>query len=280
VIFDPAAYLIETGERDDSSIDLMLTALAFSAMTHPGLSIDRYKFHTQKLSGDVRKRFQDLLEGGAEDDVHTRLAALKHIIADQEGYQGDEETYDDLQNADLTRVIDRRKGLPIALAILYIQTGRNNGYVVDGLNFPGHFLCRIEHGGVRVIFDPFMRCQVMEASDLRQLVKRIKGANAELSVDYYAPASNRDILIRLQNNIKLRLIEAEDYKGALHIVEMMRLIDPAEYRLLFDAGVLFAKTGQRRAAIEVLEEYLMHATNRFDRQDAENILRQLQLRGE
>lgn len=277
MIFDPAAYLIETGERDDRAIDLIMTSLAFSAMTHPGLSIERYKFHGQKLSGDVRQRFNDLLEGGAEDDVHTRLAALKHVIADQEGYRGDEETYDDLQNADLVRVIERRMGLPIALAILYIQTGRNNDFILDGLNFPGHFLCRIEYAGVRVIFDPFMRCQVMEAPDLRQLVKRIKGHNAELSADYYTPASNREILIRLLNNIKLRLIEAEDYKSALHAVEMMRLIDPKEFRLLFDAGILFAKTGQKKAAIEVLEEYLTYATDWRDREDAESVLRQLQI---
>lgn len=273
--FEPAALLTQTGTQKDSAIDLCECALAMAASSHTGISIDRYLNHIEKLSKDVGERFKSLIDGGADDDAHTRLAALKHILSDREGYEGDAETYDDLQNADLMRVIDRRKGMPIALALLYIQVGRNNGFVVEGLNFPGHFLARIEHAGQRLIFDPFLRCELMEAPELRQLIKRIKGANAELSADYYELASNREMLIRLQNNIKLRLIEAADYKGALQSVEMMRQIDPDEYRLLFDAGVLYAKTKENQKAKTALEAYLTRATDPYERRDAEDILNQL-----
>lgn len=273
--FDPEVLLKQTGRRDDSSIDLAHGALALAAMAHQGISVDRYIHHIEKLSKDVRERLQALLDGGAKDDASTRLAALKHVLADGQGYEGDVETYDDLQNADLIRVIERRKGMPIALAILYIQVGRNNGFQIDGINFPGHFLCRIEYKGQRLIFDPFLRCNVMEAPELRQLIKRIKGMNAELSADYYEEANNREILIRLQNNIKTRLIEAADYKAALQSVEWMRLIAPDEYRLLFDAGVLYAKTGAKEKAIEVLEQYILVVPSPHDRRDAEDILYQL-----
>lgn len=275
MIFDPAAILVEAGEADDAKIDLTLCALALAAPEHEGISVERYSHHIAKLSADVRARFNSLIEGGADDSAQTRLAALKHILADREGYHGDIDNYDDLQNADLMRVIDRRKGMPIALCILYIQVGRNSGFDVQGVNFPGHFLCRIEHAGVRLIFDPFERCELMEAPQLRQLIKRVRGPHAELSADYYETASNRDILIRLQNNVKLRLIEASDYKKALHSVEMMRLVDPQEHRLLLDAGVLYAKTNQKQKAIEVLEAYLTKATNPEDRYDAQLILDQL-----
>jgi len=272
VTFDPSSFLAGAGDKDDASIDLTLGALAFALPGHPGISADCYIQHVKKLTRDVEARFVELLREGAADDASTRLAALKHILADQEGYTGDSETYDDLQNADLIRVIDRRKGMPIALAILYIQVGRNNGFTMDGLNFPGHFLCRIEQGGVRLIFDAFDRCAVMEAPQLRELVKRIRGKDAELSADYYARATNREILIRLQNNIKLRLIDAGDYKEALKSVEMMRQLDPSEYRLMLDAGVLYAKTGQGLAAIDALEKYLKYATHPQDRYDAEMLL--------
>lgn len=272
---DADALLIETGRKKDSAINLCECAFAMAAPAHVGISFERYSHHIQKLTRDVKARFSALIEGGAEDDAATRLAALKHILSDQEGYEGDEETYDDLQNADLMRVIDRRKGLPIALAILYIQVGRNAGFQIDGLNFPGHFLCRVEHEGQRLIFDPFLRCEILGAPELRQLIKRIKGLNAELSAEYYRATSNREILIRLQNNVKLRLIEASDYAAALQSVEMMRKIDPNEYRLLFDAGVLYAKTGQNAAAKEVLNAYLERATDYYERRDAEDILRQI-----
>ena len=272
----PTSWLVDTGKKKDSDIDLAQTALMLSVLTHPGIVAERYQHHLSKLTNDVGARYLELLKNGAEDTAGTRLASLKHVLADQEAYTGDEETYDDLQNADLIRVIDRRKGMPIALAILYLHAGRKNNFDVEGLNFPGHFLCRIEHNGVRLIFDPFSRCEILEAPQLRELVKRVRGQHAELSPAYYEPATNREILIRLQNNLKHRLIEAEDYEEALKIVEHLRLIDPDEYRLLFDAGVLYAKTRKVRPAIEALEMYIARTTDRQDILDAESILRQLQ----
>lgn len=273
--FDSRAILMESGTKEDGDINIFNVAMAFAAPAHEGISIDKYYNHLNKAAREVGERYIELLNAGAKDDVRTQLAALKHILSDREGYEGDTENYDDLQNADLIRVIDRRKGMPIALSILYIYVGRLNGWAVDGLNFPGHFLCRIEKNGERVIFDPFAACDILEAPELRKLIKQIRGTNAELSADYYKPCTNRETLIRLQNNVKLRLIEAEEYEEALKAVEMMRLIDPEEYRLLLDAGVLYAKTGQRRVALGVLEEYIAKAPNPNDRRDAELIIRQI-----
>lgn len=273
--FDSRAILAESGGKDDADLNLFAVAMGFAAPQHEGISIDKYFHHVNKIAQDAGERYIELLNAGAKDDARTRLAALKHILADREGYQGDADTYDDLQNADIIRVIDRRKGMPISLSILYIHVGRLNGWVVDGLNFPGHFLCRIEHNGERLIFDPFGHCEIMEAPDLRNLIKKIRGQKAELSADYYKPCTNRETLIRLQNNVKLRLIEAEEYAEALRSVEMMRLVDPHEYRLLFDAGVLYAKTGQRKAAVEVLDRYIALAPTARDRQEAEAIIRHI-----
>ncbi|MCD8520150.1 MAG: transglutaminase-like domain-containing protein, partial [Alphaproteobacteria bacterium] len=188
----------------------------------------------------------------------------------------DQERYDDLQNADLVRVIDRSKGLPIALAILYIHAGKAQGWDVCGLNMPGHFICRIEQGGQRVIFDPFYECRILGAADLRFLIKKNLGPQAELSADYYQPCNNREILMRLQNNIKFRLIEGEDYQGALDIVRIMKLVAPSDYRLFLDEGVLYAKLEQPKASIAALETYIDKAPDPRDRYDAELLLRQMQ----
>ncbi len=272
MIFDAKNILIKNGSKADSDINLFHCALAFCAGDHEGISTDRYLNHINKLVVDVGDRYIALLNAGAQDDAGTRLAALKHILHDREGYTGDSETYDDLQNADIIRVIDRRKGMPIALAVLYIHIARANGWDVDGLNFPGHFLCRIQKNSTRLIFDVFDGCKTMEAPDLRALLKKFRGDGAELSADFYQPCSNRDMLFRLQNNIKLRLIELEEYQSALEVVEKMRLLDADEYRLFLDAGILYLKTGRKKEARDILEKYEASAAQAADKYDARRLI--------
>ena len=101
------------------------------------------------------------------------------------------------------------------------------------------------------------------------------GENAELSADYFEPATNREILVRLQNNIKYRQIDAEDYESAIKTVEVMRKIDPDEFRLFLDAGVLYARLKQTGAAIDALEDYIRLAPHDRDRHEAAILLQEL-----
>ena len=110
---------------------------------------------------------------------------------------------------------------------------------------------------------------------MRALVKMVIGPQAELSASFYETASKREMLIRLQNNIKLRQIETSDYKSALKTVKSMQLIDPEEYRLFLDAGVLYARLGQKKAAIEMLERYIEQAPAPEERAEAEAMIIQL-----
>jgi regulator of sirC expression with transglutaminase-like and TPR domain len=268
--------LDQAGQVKDEDINLANTALAMGAIDSPELSLERYQHHIQKLIDEVASRHALLLKQGAEDDAATQLAALKHIIADKYEYEGDQETYDDLQNVNLIRVIERRKGMPIAISLLYLHVGLAQGWSLAALNFPAHVVCRIEKSGQRILFNPFNRCDVLQAADMRQLLKSLVDPEAELNADYYNPSSKRDVLIRMQNNIKLRLIEGEDYEGAVKTIEVMRRIDPNEYRLLFDAGVLYARTNQALAAIDALEEYIDRSPNIEDQHDALVLLRQIQ----
>ncbi len=273
--FDPRKWLTDCAQLADDKMDLAKTALALAAIAQPDISLDRFFHHLKKLPETAREKHAELLNAGANDDAETILAVLKRTVVEENGYVGDIETYDDLQNASLIRVIERRKGLPVTLAILYIHIGRACGWDVAGLDFPGHFLCRVEKDGRRIIFDPFYDCRVLEAPDLRALVKKIKGPGAELSSSWFEPAKNMDILIRLENNIKYRQIEIEDYAAALKTVETMRLMAPDEFRLLLDAGVLYARTDQTMVAIRMLEEYIKQSPRESDRHDAAMLLREL-----
>lgn len=270
--------LSELGTLSDKDIPLAETALLLAALAHEGRGLDPYRHHIQKLSAEVLARHEELLEAGAEDKCETHIAAIKHILCDKFGYHGDTVTYNDLRNADLIEVIDRRQGLPITLAILAIEIGRAQGWEVFGLNFPGHFLVRFDKGGQRVMCDPFDGFRLLQAPDLRAILKQALGAKAELSASFYREASNRDILLRLQNNIKFRQIETEHYKDALETVAVMRRIAPLEHRLLLDDGVLKARLDRTPEAIDSIREYLLAVTDPHDKYDAEVLLRTLEER--
>ncbi len=245
---EPQAALRWLAGLDDGEIDVGAAALLLAARDRPGVALERYQRHLAQLATEVAAAY-----AAGAGGIAAQLAALNPVIAADHHYSGDSQSYDDLQNANLMRVIDRRKGLPIALGILYLHAGRAQGWRLDGLNFPGHFLLRLEATGERTIFDPFNGGKVVETADMRALLKATRGAEAELAPEHYAPASNRDILIRLQNNKKVRLLKSEQVAEALAVVEDMLLFAPGSDALWHEAGLLHSHLGNLRAALVALE---------------------------
>ncbi|MDP2205530.1 MAG: transglutaminase-like domain-containing protein [Alphaproteobacteria bacterium] len=268
-------YVRYAGTLDDADIDMGETSLALGLLFLPGIRPERYRHHLRKLAEALAEDHAQRLKQGEKDGAALRLACLRRVIHEQQGYAGDGENYDDLQNANMIRVIERRRGLPVALGLLYIIAGRKCGWQIDGLNFPGHFLLRLEMEGERLIADPFRAGVEMDAASLRVLLKSIAGQKAELSHQFYVPVSNRDMLLRLQNNLKKRLIEQEEYAQAVIVLEAMEALAPDEYRTSFDKGVLYAKLGQKRQAMQALEDYIIRAPDARDRQQAQGILAQI-----
>lgn len=236
--------LCTAGDR----IDLLEAALTLSALQRDE-AID-----TAPLRQHVAAIADELA-----DLVHRRGALperLGEVIAEAYGYRGDNETYDDLQNADVARVLERRKGLPVALAILYLHVARGQGWDAEGLAFPGHFLIRVAIDGARHVLDPFNEGQVVEPPELRALLQRVLGPTAVLSPEHFDAVPDRDVLLRLENNVRLRLAKREDWPGSARSLDRMLAIAPDRPELLFEAGQINAQLDKRRAAISAFERFL------------------------
>ncbi|HEY9548952.1 MAG TPA: transglutaminase-like domain-containing protein, partial [Kiloniellaceae bacterium] len=174
------------------------------------------------------------------------------------------------------RVIDRRRGLPVALGILYLHGARAQGWPICGLNFPGHFLLRLDLGAERTIIDPFNGGETRDAAALRALLKTMAGEAAELRPEHTRPVGCRDVLLRLQNNVKLRRVQEERSADALAILESMLMIAPERAGLWREAGILHAHLDNMRAAILAFEHYLeLAAPAESGRQEIAELLRQL-----
>jgi len=261
------------GTQPDEDIDLAEAALALAALDHPDVSLQRYRDHLALLAeqvGELNPPDADTLEG--------RVTALQDVLVGRHGYEGDTLTYDDIQNANMMQVIDRKKGLPVALGILFIQTARAQGWAISGLNFPGHFLVRLEYAGERVILDPFNQGQSRSVMELRDLLKVAAGADAELTPEYYATVGNRDILLRLQNNLKLRFMKADRVDKAVEILDGMLLFAPEEAMLWREAGLLNAHIGNLNAAVGALETFMTLGVNDLLRHQTALLIQQLKTR--
>ncbi|WP_114392203.1 SirB1 family protein [Oleisolibacter albus] len=250
--------LRQTGTLPDERIDLAETALALAALDLPETDLAPYRRHLAELAAQAADEAASLARPGPVEDLALgdRIQVLRAVINDRHGYRGDSVTYEDLQNASLVRVIDRRLGLPVALGILYLHAARALGWQMVGLSFPGHFLVRLEHEGDRAILDPFDRLGVREPHALRELLKQTAGLEAELSPDHYAPVSNREILLRLQNNLKLRHLRNDRADKAVDVIEHMLLFAPDQPALWREAGLLNAHLGNLGAAIQAFETFM------------------------
>ena len=240
------SILDQAGAQPDDAIDLAEAALALAALDRPRVGFDWYRRHLAQLVADVGQAAAEM----------PPAEAMTTVLAQRWGYVGDLDSYDDLQNANMMRVIDRRKGLPVTLGIIYLHVARAQGWTMVGLNFPSHFLVRLDAGGTRTILDPFHAGMARGPGELRDLLKAVPDAGAELMPEHYEAVSDRDILLRLQNNLKVRHIRAGDFAKALGVIEGMRRFAPKHAPLLREAGILYARLGNMRAAIEALDLYV------------------------
>ncbi len=225
--------------------DLFEAALRLGRCEHPGADLAPYRQHLAELARDA--------EAAGPATATARLEALVSTLARRHGYSGDTESYDDLANANLIDVVDRRRGLPVALGILYISTARRAGWQMEGLAFPHHFLARLEAGGERVILDPFAGEAVVDAAGLRAILKRLGGNEARLQPQHTAGAPDRAVLLRLVNNQRTRLLSAGRHEAALDVVERMLWLAPVDPGLVAEAAEIEVTLGRISGAIRRLE---------------------------
>ena len=238
---DQAAILV------NADLDIAAAALGLARLKRVGLDLTPYFVHLDAAADSVRHKVD---RNGREPSE-----ALSAVLAGGFRYRGDAETYDDPANADLTRVIERRKGLPVALGIIWISTARAVGWAAEGLDVPGHFLIRIAGANAVRVLDPFHGGRIMGPDDVRSLLLSL-GSAAALDTDRLEALPDRDVLLRLQNNKKLRCFQAGQIDEGLACLETMRRVAPDRADLVHEQAAVLAKAGSVKRASDILRGYL------------------------
>jgi regulator of sirC expression with transglutaminase-like and TPR domain len=238
---NPLEYLKRLGEAGDGPHDIARAALMLGILDHNQASLDPYLAHLASIEDEMRRESAMIVRVA---DGARALAALLHDRLDYEGERG---AYDDPRNGDLVSVIDRRRGLPVALGILYMHAARAAGMTAAGLNTQGHFVIRIGHRHDDLTVDPFNSGTVV---DRERLPAQLRGAGLA------QPVSDTDVLLRLQNNLKLRALEKGKPERALDVTDRMILIAPRRPHLWFDKARINEALGVLGAARKAYEHCL------------------------
>ena len=252
---DPSLALDAIGQLPDEEIDIAQAALLFALVDQPAGDWAGAAAHLSVL---VREMV-DQADGMASQTAPARAGVVSALMG-RHGYAGDTATYDSPANANLLQVIERRRGLPIALGVLWLHAARAVGWPFYGLDFPGHFLLAV--GGPvplsgirssapgRVVVDVFAGGMPLENDALLALLRRTHGPQAELHPGMLAPMPARAVLLRLQRNVQGRRAARGDVAGARACVRDMLRIDPENVILWQDAALLSTRMGDVEHALE------------------------------
>jgi regulator of sirC expression with transglutaminase-like and TPR domain len=249
---DTRAALEAIGLLQDTEIDIGDAALQLARIDAPDADWHAAREHLSALARDA----VELAGTIGTNDLSMRAEALAGLIAGRYTYAGDAETYDDLVNANLISVINRRRGLPVALGIIWLHTARAAGWGAHGVDFPAHFLVALEGRSVQAVIDVFGGGVTLDARDLRVLLKRIEGQNAELRPGLLRPMNARSVLLRLQNNIVTRQLQSGNVDGALACIEDMLRMAPDHADLWRQAAVMNQRLDRVGAALRCFERFL------------------------
>lgn len=193
------------------------------------------------------------------------IQAINQQLYTELGFSGNQINYYDPDNSYLNRVLERRTGIPITLALVYLEVAQRLDFPMAGVGMPGHFLVRPTVEDMEVYVDPFNQGEILFAPDCQTIFQQLYGANAAWDANYLKPITPKLLLARLLNNLKLIYLNQRDLSHTLTILDYLLLLFPNEPGNSRDRGLVHYQLQNLLAARSDLETYLAHSPAAQDR---------------
>lgn len=230
------------GLLDDEAIRLDEAGLALSAADDANADLDL----AREIYDSMLRRLAD--RGAHLSGPLQQARLLSLVVATEEGFRGDSQTYDAPENADWLSMFRRRRALPITLAMLYVSLARRLGWEAQVLGLPGHVLVRVGRDPASVLLDGFESGALLGAAAIHDIVTRALGRHARVEPQHVAALSNRATLVRLLSNPATRARRAGDVPRALVLTKRMTQVAPESTMLWWERARLEQLTGDVAAA--------------------------------
>ena len=218
--------LSETVDVDDHNIDMFRAALQIASLDNLELDYEASVADLERLSSLIKVRLPQ-----KANDV-TCIRMLDKVLFEELGFHGSRGDYYNRSNSYVNEVLDDREGIPITLAVLYIELAKRLGVQVHGIGFPGHFLVRFDSSeGHSEWIDVFERGKRLTYENL---VERLSEQTGEvLNENHLEVSSSREILSRILNNLLSIAIQEKDAESMLRYSDAMVVIQPDSARSRF-----------------------------------------------
>ena len=251
-------------QRDPVPLDE--AALAIAEEEYPRLDVEEYLVRLDRLGERVRRQAPEPVRAAST------LNALRRVLHEEEGLRGNELEYYDPRNSFLNEVLDRKLGIPISLAVVWIEVARRAGLELQGVGFPGHFLAKYASpAGPEVFVDAFNGGEMLSAEECVARY-RARSGGRDLDRRYLAAVTPRQILARMLQNLKRIYVERRDDVRAYAVLDRILLLSPGQIEAVRDRGLVAARLGGGPAAAQDLEVYLAHAPQAADAADVRKVL--------
>ena len=259
----PLAYFAALVQSDEQ-LPLLEAAASLAQDEYPELDVQQVLADVDRLGVRLKRRVAP--SAGPME----RLQALNQLFFGDLGFAGNVNDYYNPDNSYLHVVLNTRRGIPISLAVLWLELAHSLGLPAEGVSFPGHFLVQVRLGDGRVVVDPFTgaslgRDELLERIEAFQPTGVTARGNAVPLAPYLQPASARRILSRMLHNLQEIHRAQQDWERFVAVQDRLVTLLPrawAEYR---DRGLALAELGQHTRAREDLRLYLREATDAADR---------------
>lgn len=245
----------------DDDVPLVETALLIARDEYPSLDPDVYGACIAQITDALRDRVEAI--PGAPD----KMAAINRHLFEELGFAGDADRYYDPRNSYLNDVFDRRRGIPLSLALVQIAVARALDVPLDGVSFPGHFLVSLAVDDGILVMDPFNRGRSIGADELKRRAMPHLGGQAPddgLLFEILSPASHRAIVMRMLRNLKSLYAEDEAWDKVARCADRQLKLTPGTLDGLRDRGMAYLRLGHPSAAREDLARYLALAPTADD----------------
>ena len=242
---------------EDAGFSLLEAAVAVAHAEYPQLDAQGVLQQLDTLAERLRRRLP------ADAGALQRLRLLNRYFFQELGFAGNVNNYYDPRNSYLPEVLKTRRGIPITLALLYVELATQVGLTASGVSFPGHFLVKVRMPRGEVVIDPF-NGQSLSREDLDERLqpyRRQHGLEGEFEAPlglFLQSAPPRDVLARLLRNLKEIHRSAEDWMRLIAVLDRLVILLPQAWEERRDRGLAHAELGEPAAAVADLAAYLAH----------------------